>query len=344
MENATDLFPIDRFPETCALSSANIIEVHDLQKSYRSGWFGGTGLQALRGVSLTVQAGEIFGLLGPNGAGKTTLIKSLLGVVRTTSGEATLFGHPVGTAPSRARVGYLPENLRIEKHHTARSALRLYGHLSRMPAWLIRQRVEPLLSKVGLQGRDCESVRRFSKGMYQRLGLAQALMHNPDLLILDEPTDGLDPVGRLEMRNLLKQLRDEGKTIFLNSHILQEVEAVCDRVAVMAQGAIRALGSIDQLTANADQPVEFQLLAELSQVQGVVSTLKIAQAELSPWPNGQHAPCCRLVVHCHEETEIDRVVDGLRAAAIPIRELKARTQSLESVFFALLDQPSESVS
>lgn len=344
MENATDLFPIDRFPETGALSSANIIEVHDLQKSYRSGWFGGTGLQALRGVSLTVQAGEIFGLLGPNGAGKTTLIKSLLGVVRTTTGKATLFGHPVGTAPSRARVGYLPENLRIEKHHTARSALRLYGRLSRMPAWLIRQRAEPLLVKVGLQGRDCESVRRFSKGMYQRLGLAQALMHNPDLLILDEPTDGLDPVGRLEMRNLLRQLRDEGKTIFLNSHILQEVEAVCDRVAVMAQGTIRAMGSIDQLTANADQPVEFKLLAELSQMQDVVSRLNIAEAELSPWPNGRHAPCCRLVVHCHEETEIDRVVDALRAAEIPIRELKACTQSLESVFFALLDQPSESVS
>jgi ABC-2 type transport system ATP-binding protein len=243
----------------------NVIEAIELRKTYRSGWFGGLRssranevdiespgiakgtIHALRGVSLTAGAGDVFGLLGPNGAGKTTLIKTLLGIIQPTSGTASLLGNPIGSQTSRARVGYLPESLRIDRHHTARSALAYYGRLSRMDSTTIARRSDELLELVGLRGRDRESVRRFSKGMYQRLGIAQALMHNPDLLILDEPTDGLDPIGRNDVRRIIEQLQKDGKTIFLNSHILQEVELVCTQVAIMVRGKIRALGPIDSI-------------------------------------------------------------------------------------------------
>ena len=200
---------------TTAGTDEPIVDVRELQKTYGGWGFGSKRqVQALRGISLQARPGEVFGLLGPNGAGKTTLIKTLLGVIKPSSGTASLFGIPVGSALARARVGYLPESLRVDKHHTARSALRYYGRLSRMDSTSIQSRSDELLELVGLDGRDNESVRRFSKGMYQRLGLAQALMHDPDLLLLDEPTDGLDPVGRNDVRLVIQRLRDLGKTIF----------------------------------------------------------------------------------------------------------------------------------
>ena len=225
-----------------------IVEVEDLVKIYR-GWSvsGRRRIEALGGVTLSAHAGEVFGLLGPNGAGKTTLIKTLLGVIQPTRGRASLFGIPAGTAAARRSVGYLPESLRIDTHHSARSALRFYGRLSGMDERSIGRRIDELLELVGLRDRDRESVRRFSKGMCQRLGLAQALMHDPNLLILDEPTDGLDPVGRRDVRRIIERLRANGKTIFLNSHILQEVELVCTRVAIMAAGRLRGIGTIEEL-------------------------------------------------------------------------------------------------
>jgi len=231
-----------------AASDRLIVEVDQLRKRYRGGLVRRKAVDALQGVSLNARGGEVFGLLGPNGAGKTTLIKILLGVVRPTSGKASLFGQPAGSSTARRRVGYLPESLRVDRHHTARSALRYYGRLSQMSAADIHRRSDELLELVGLRGRDRESVKRFSKGMYQRLGLAQALMHDPDLLVLDEPTDGLDPVGRNEVRKVILRLKDAGKTIFLNSHILQEVEMVCTRVAILVDGQIRGSGSIDELS------------------------------------------------------------------------------------------------
>lgn len=227
---------------------AQVVDIQQLTKTYRH-WTRRSQreIRALRGVSLQAHAGEVFGLLGPNGAGKTTLIKALLGVVRPTSGTAALFGKRAGSSAASRRVGYLPESLRIDRHHSARSALRFYGRMSGMDEATIGRRSDELLELVQLQGRDRESVKRFSKGMYQRLGLAQALMHDPDLLVLDEPTDGLDPVGRSQVRQVLEYLRDQGKTIFLNSHILQEVELVCSRVAILAAGEIRGLGTIPDL-------------------------------------------------------------------------------------------------
>ena len=311
------------------IGSAPIVDVQDLEKVYRSWSIGGRRqVNALSGVSLQAAAGEVFGLLGPNGAGKTTLIKILLGVVRPTRGKASLFGESVGSTSARSRVGYLPESLSIDSHHTARSALRYYGRLSRMPGRLIDRRSDELLELVGLRGRDRESVRRFSKGMRQRLGLAQALLHDPDLLVLDEPTDGLDPVGRSEVRRVIERLRDVGKTIFLNSHILQEVELICSRVAVLSKGKIRGSGRLDEIAGD-------------SHVNRVV-----IEAYLSAPGDERHDR--DRVVNFEERriavlSAIDQVVDRLRAARISIARLEIQRPTLEDTFIRLVGQADEVV-
>ena len=220
------------------------IEADNLQKVYRNGLLFRKSHAALKGVGFQVEQGEIFGLLGPNGAGKTTFVKVLLGIIRQTGGTASILGRQVGTRRSRSEVGYLPEALRIRRHHTAISAMRYYGQLSGLSVSNIRSREMNLLESVGLADRAKEGVARFSKGMLQRLGLAQALLSEPKILMLDEPTDGLDPRARADMRATMIRLRDEGKTIFLNSHILQEVELVCDRVAILDKGELKYCGPV----------------------------------------------------------------------------------------------------
>ncbi|HBO44926.1 MAG TPA: ABC transporter ATP-binding protein, partial [Planctomycetaceae bacterium] len=224
------------------------IEVESLAKTYRRGWFNRRPVEALRGVSFSVESGSIFGLLGPNGAGKTTLIKVLLGLVRKTGGDARLMGRPAGERRGRRDVGYLPENHRIPRHLTGNTAMTYYGGLSGLSPAEVGRRRPVLMRRVGLADWGTTSVRKYSKGMLQRLGLAQALLHDPRLLILDEPTDGVDPVGRSEMRAVLQELKAEGKTIFINSHLLQEVELVCDQVAILVHGTVRRVGRIHELT------------------------------------------------------------------------------------------------
>lgn len=319
-----------------------IVEVRQLAKSY-SGWSlkGRQRVDALCGVTLQAFAGEVFGLLGPNGAGKTTLIKILLGVVKPSGGMASLFGESVGSTAARSRVGYLPESLRIERHHSARTALRYYGQLSRMRSVEIARRSDELLELVGLRGRDRESVRRFSKGMYQRLGLAQALMHDPDLLVLDEPTDGLDPVGRSEVRKVIERLRDAGKTIFLNSHILQEVEMVCTRVAILDKGEIRGTGRIDELALStaADQVV-FEVSvpktvengsADLAGFFGECEASDIVVTDVET-EGSTH----RISAHLPEQKQVDRVVDRLRGGGISIVRLEVKRPTLEDTFMKLV--------
>jgi ABC-2 type transport system ATP-binding protein len=218
-----------------------VIETHKLVKHYSS-------IAALRDVSLTVKRGEIFGLLGPNGAGKTTLVKVLLGLTQPTSGDATLLDRPAGTTPIRKRVGYLPEDHRFPDYHTAVSLLNFYASLYEMPRRERRSRIETILGQVGLRGRMHSKIRTYSKGMRQRLGIAQALFHDPEVIFLDEPTDGVDPVGRREIRDMMLALKKAGRTIFLNSHLLGEVEQVCDRVAILRQGEVVRMGSIPELT------------------------------------------------------------------------------------------------
>ncbi|WP_390621751.1 ABC transporter ATP-binding protein [Roseiconus nitratireducens] len=324
-----------------------IVDVDQLRKTYRSlSLSGRRTVEAVRGVSLQARAGEVFGLLGPNGAGKTTLIKMLLGVVKPSGGSASLFGQPIGSVAARTRVGYLPESLRVDRHHTARSALRYYGRMSRMNGSQIRARSEELLRLVGLLGRDRESVRRFSKGMYQRLGLAQALMHDPDLLVLDEPTDGLDPVGRNEVRKVIEQLRDAGKTIFLNSHILQEVEMVCTRVAILAEGQIRAIGPIGELAHGEDPRVVVEIpiaktVDDRDSAPGSPASepswSEVFGAEKSDTIHSKRLGAAfQLTIPAADQNEINWIVDQLRQANHSISRLQVHRETLEETFIRLV--------
>ncbi|TWU42861.1 ABC transporter ATP-binding protein [Novipirellula artificiosorum] len=325
-------------------SGQSVVQVDELTKTYAP-WSlrGRSTVEALRGVSLHADAGEVFGLLGPNGAGKTTLIKILLGVVTASSGTATLFGQPVGSIAARMRVGYLPESLRVDRHHSARTALKYYGRMSRMASPEIARRSDELLELVGLRGRDRESVRQFSKGMYQRLGLAQALMHDPDLLVLDEPTDGLDPVGRNEVRIVINRLRESGKTIFLNSHILQEVELICSRVAIMAKGKICAVGRIDELTrSDRFQQVAFevsdadagagQLAARLSPLFPQMQLGPRSGGPMTATSNADSPSSLHFSLPLTSQQQVDDAVDRIRGLGLSLRGLVLKRASLEETF------------
>jgi ABC-2 type transport system ATP-binding protein len=221
--------------------TGSAIAIDDVVKHYGR-------IEALRGVSLNVERGQIFGLLGQNGAGKTTLIKILLGITRATHGHARLLDQPAGNIRVRKRIGYLPEDHRFPEYHTGASLLDFYGTLLEVPAAVRRQRIPEVLGLVGLKGRMHYKIRTYSKGMKQRLGIAQTLLHEPEIIFMDEPTDGVDPVGRREIRALMQQLKDDGKTIFLNSHLLGEVELICDHVAILQRGQLIRQGPIATLT------------------------------------------------------------------------------------------------
>jgi ABC-2 type transport system ATP-binding protein len=223
------------------VSDAPVIEVRDLRKIYRTP-FRRRASQALGGVSFEVGQGEIFGFLGPNGAGKTTTIRVLMGLIAATAGSARIFGHPVPSREARLRLGFLPEQPYFYDYLTVGELLDLVGRLFGLDRATRVRRAGELIERVGLARARDQSLKRFSKGMLQRAGLAQALMNDPDLVVLDEPMSGLDPIGRKEVRDLIVELRERGKTVFFSSHILTDVEAVADRVAIVARGEIRAQG------------------------------------------------------------------------------------------------------
>jgi ABC-2 type transport system ATP-binding protein len=312
------------------------VVVRDLAKTYREGWFSRHEVRALRGVSFHVERGEIFGLLGPNGAGKTTLIKILLGIVGRSRGDASLLGRTPGDLRGRRRVGYLPENLRIPRHQTGDTALVYFGGLSGMSAGEVRRRRDEILDLVGLTGWGHVGVRKYSKGMQQRLGLAQALLHDPELLILDEPTDGVDPVGRSEMRSLLVRLKQTGKTIFLNSHHLQEVELVCDRVAILQHGLVRRAGRVADLTLTP----ETELSLTLSGDDGAIRRA-VGEREVRRWTSGENGE--RVVsLRVTDQADANELIDALRALGVSIAALSRHRQTLEEAFLAILaeEQPS----
>ena len=308
------------------------IEIHDLRKTYKEGFFIRRAVDALQGVSLDVERGSIFGLLGPNGAGKTTLIKILLGIVRKSGGDASLLGQPAGSRLSRKSVGFLPENHRIPRHLTGNTALEYYGGLSYLSRREVRQKAPRLLERVGLEDWGKTPVRNYSKGMMQRLGLAQAMIHDPDLLILDEPTDGVDPVGRTEMRLILQELKKEGKTIFVNSHLLQEIELVCDRVAILARGRIRRMGTIDEVTSMDSDMVSLTVVAEENTVRMAMEGIRFEKVlPLSP-------QTVELRMRTSQQDKLDQCVDRLRQAGIGIQEITRPRTTLEKAFLDIIDQ------
>jgi len=217
----------------------NPIEIEQLSKTYRGRW--GKVVVALKDLSLSVASGEVFGFLGPNGAGKSTAIKTLVGQIRPTNGTACLFGQPTGAAEARMRVGYLPENPTFYDFLTAQEYLEMVGCVFGMTGESIRSESERVLDLMALTEAARRPIRGYSKGMVQRLGIAQALLHDPDLLILDEPMSGLDPVGRALVKQIILDLKQQGKTVFFSTHVIADVEAVCDRVGIIAAGQMQAV-------------------------------------------------------------------------------------------------------
>ncbi|HTO89429.1 MAG TPA: ABC transporter ATP-binding protein [Thermoanaerobaculia bacterium] len=306
------------------------ISVSGLSKQYRSR-FGRSVVNALGGLSLEVEPGEIFGLLGPNGAGKTTAVKILLGLTYATSGTASIFGIPVGRPESRRRVGYLPEGHRFPGYLTARATLSVFGRMSGMASAELERRTPELLERVRLSDWADVRVKKFSKGMVQRLGLAAALVHDPEVLLLDEPTDGVDPVGRREIRDLLRQEAERGRTILLNSHLLSEVEQTCGRVAILRQGRVVRTGRIEELTR---REARYRMVAEPID-DPLVEAFRATGAAVER-VNGHMILSVRDVAH------VNLLVDRLRSEGRNLKELTPDRSTLEDVFVDLVRTGSES--
>ncbi|HEY5611218.1 MAG TPA: ABC transporter ATP-binding protein [Thermoanaerobaculia bacterium] len=304
------------------MSSA--IEVSGLRKTYSTP-FRGKRVTALDGIDLEVAQGEVFGLLGPNGAGKTTTVKIILDLTRPTAGTASIQGVSVRDPESRRRVGYLPEGHRFPGYLTARETLSIFGRMSGVDPATLNRRIPELLEKVRIADWIDVRVKRFSKGMTQRLGLASALIHDPDVLLLDEPTDGVDPIGRREIRDILQDEARRGKAILLNSHLLSEIELTCNRVAVLRKGKIAAIGSIDELTRKEERyrmkaaPVDERLLGALRETGGHVEQ-----------QNGH------LVLSVRDLDQLNAMIDRVRANGSQLSELAPVRSTLEDVFVDLV--------
>ena len=223
-----------------------IIETRSLTKIYRDFW-GRQKVRALNALDLEIRRGEIFGLLGPNGSGKSTTIKLLLGLLFPSNGQALVFGKEATDPRKNERIGYLPEESYLYKFLNAEETLDFYGRLFNMSAAVRKERIDQLIEMVGLNWARKRQLREYSKGMTRRIGLAQALINDPELILLDEPTSGLDPIGTREMKDLILKLRDQGKTILMSSHLLPDVQDVCDRIAILHQGELKELGRVDSL-------------------------------------------------------------------------------------------------
>ncbi len=233
------------------MADETIIETRALSKIYRDFW-GRPKVRALKALDLEVKRGEVFGLLGPNGSGKTTTIKLLLGLLFPTEGQALIFGKDATDVSKNQRIGYLPEESYLYRFLNAEETLDFYGRLFDIPHDELRQRVDDLIKTVGLDRARKRQLKEYSKGMTRRIGLAQALINKPELILLDEPTSGLDPIGTREMKDMILRLRDEGTTVVMCSHLLADVQDVCDRIAILHQGELKELGRVDTLLTVAD--------------------------------------------------------------------------------------------
>lgn len=320
------------------------IDVRGVQKTYKG------RVHALRGVDLYVKRGEVFGLLGPNGAGKSTLVKILMTVIRASAVHGTFLGEPVGHKATLARVGYLPEHHRFPEYLTGGQVLDFFGAMAGVGRKARRERAGPLLELVGMSDWATKKVKSYSKGMRQRVGIAQALMSDPDLVVLDEPTDGVDPVGRRDIRNVLQQLKAQGKTVFLNSHLLSELEMVCDRVAIMVQGKVASQGTIEELTRHGRR-YEIELAYETSVAARHLAGLLVGGGA----GDGTEGDLARVIAAPELEGAIERglltlkttdpermqpVLDEIRKRGLTIRSIRQVRPSLEDLFMQAVIDPA----
>ncbi len=308
-----------------------IIDVQEVTKVYY-GSARKRGIVALDNVSLSIPQGEIFGLLGPNGAGKTTFLKVVLGIVQPNTGRIEVAGYRPTDPRSRQQLGYLPENHRFPDHHTGLSLLEFTGRLYGLSRSEIDARTERLLKIVNMARWTGMKIKKYSKGMQQRIGLAQAMMPDPDVLLLDEPTDGVDPVGKVEIRDVLKAVREEGKTIVLNSHLLSEVESVVDRVAILSRGRVVKVSTIDELTVRESQ---YEIQADIG--NKLINIPEEVGRVLSVSTN-------KLIVELVSDDQVNYVIDELRLKKIAIKSVQPLKLTLEQSFMEAVRQPTGATS
>ncbi len=303
-----------------------MIRTEGLTKVFTVG-FRGRKVRALEGLTLEVKRGEIFGFLGPNGAGKTTTIKILTGLLYPTEGRAWIMGREIGDVSVKERMGFLPENPSFYEYLTGLEFLNFYGQLLKIPYDERLHRIGELFSLVGLEGAEELQLRRYSKGMIQRIGIAQALLNNPEVVILDEPMSGLDPLGRKEIRDLILRLRDEGKTVFFSTHILSDVEMICDRVAILVKGRLKAVGPLDELLGGYVKSIE----VTVRDPGGVFEEVKdlaervIRREDL-------------LLISLKDEETVERVIEVVRERKGRIHSIVPQRLSLEEYFVKMQEE------
>ena len=308
------------------------VEIKDLTKEYEVGFVRKRKVRALDGLSLTVKRGETFGFLGANGAGKTTTLKLLVRLIFPTSGSARILGRDIADVSMHQRIGYLPENPYFYDYLTAREFLNYCGELFGQDRPTRARRTEELLIAVKLEKKSWDrQMRKFSKGMLQRVGLAQALINDPDIVFLDEPMSGLDPIGRREVRDLIASLRQKGKTVFMCSHILSDIEALCDRAAILKQGALAHIGSLLELYQQARKDEHVEVLVTGTDADALHSHLRDAACQLTVTASGVR-------IDVPSEKEVDLVISALRKVGGELVSVQPMRRSLEELF---LDDPAK---
>ncbi len=304
------------------------IVIEGLTKTFWSGWPGRPSVTVLDGLTLSIGQGQIYGFLGPNGSGKTTTLKILLGLMHATTGRVEVLGKPAGNVMVRKRIGFLPESPYFYDYLTAEEFLAFYGHLAGLNRVELNKRVTHLLEVVGLIDARTRQLRKFSKGMLQRVGLAQALIHDPELVILDEPMSGLDPVGRKQVRDLILGLRDQGKTVFFSTHIIPDVEMICDRVGVIAKGKLLVTGRVEELvTSGHTQSVE--IVCQGIKADGIPAITSAATRVLQ---RGQHS-----LIMLPGPDRLEETLAVIRAQGGTLISVTPQKGSLEELFLQQAD-------
>src|SRR5947208_9060978 len=301
------------------------IEILGLEKTYSVGFWRKKPKRALRPLHLKVEEGEIFGFLGPNGAGKTTTLKLLMGLVFPTAGSARILGMEINDPRMKAQIGFLPEQPYFYDYLTARELLEYYGQLSGVAAKERSRKVSEVLQRVGLPDAAGTQLRKFSKGMLQRVGIAQAILHDPKVVFFDEPMSGLDPMGRREVRDLMEQLKQEGKTVFFSTHILSDAEALCDRVAIIHKGELRGVGAVEDLTSTVQGKVEV-----VWQGTQIPASMKALGAECHVTGDTVRAVIA--------DTQQDAAIDALRRDVLRLVTVTPLLTSLQAYFVEKLQQ------
>ena len=305
----------------------HIIEIENLSKDYEVGFWKKKKVRALDGLNLHVEGGQIFGFLGGNGAGKTTTIKILMSLMFPSTGTAKILGRDISDVKMHSRIGYCPENPYFYDYLKARELMNYFGELFGLDAKTRNQKTEELLTKVGLEEKDWnKQLRKFSKGMLQRVGLAQALINTPEIVFLDEPMSGLDPIGRREIRELIAELRENGTTVFMSTHILSDIEALCDNVAILRNGKLAATGNLNDLLTSSGATQIYEITVKGVTAENLQNEIaNIPGANISAKPNGAN-------IQVLDEKDIDKLLPIIRNGGGRLISVQPVRQSLEELF------------